>query len=881
MPRRRRRHRLSIPAIRTIRPAAALCAGLIQLLVIASIGPVPVLAGWNPLLAGQEPEAAAPRAQEPSSREPEQASEQRSQPATAEVERAQRADGAPLSPRHRQWLRDVAVLITDPERELFVSLGADYRRDELIEAFWSIRDPDPRTPVNEMKRRFEELQAGGSALAGDDARLLVYLLNGPPSGWSLPNGQQVTRCYARTSELEIWFYGGSERTARRFAVIFQKRGQDTPYRVWRLGEPLRPFQRSTLPTTDVSQLCAEELFRYVTSENAKVSDYDRLLEQVTTPPAPSPEWLASLDLGATELPEGAETFEVRATIRYPARRQSRTAVEVSVGIPAAASPSRDFDGTPFHHFLLSGEILLDQDLFESFRYRYEGPTPADVEALPLGFTRYLRPGEYTLRLLIEDVFGGRYAQVVRPLEVPRPDGLPEDEPERTLDDFSGGGQALELLTPGGNVQVGLVRFTARAGRVFDRVAFFLDGQQVLAKRNPPYSVELDLGETPSAHRVRVVGYLGDREIATDQIWLNQGVQRFRVRLVEPRPGGIYPGAVGARVQVETPDGQPPERVDLFVNDQLVGGLTQPPYAAGLRLPPDRAAVIRAVARLADGSTAEDAVIVNTAGLVEEVEVELVELLIAVTDAAGASIRDLEASEVRVTEDGAEQTIQRFAPATEEPLHVGLLVDRSASMAGSLELVADAAGRLASELLRSAADRVSVLSFADGAVVDRPFTGARSEIERALAGLDAGGRTALWDAIAQALNDLEGIGGGRALVLFTDGLDETSRLTHEQAMAAAAAALVPIYVVAPADGFERAADRRPLEQLAEISGGLTLFIESVEQAGEAFERIREELRSRYLVVYQRAEPRQGEAPVGIRVEVSRPGSRVRVAGSRSP
>jgi VWFA-related protein len=792
------------------------------------------------------------------------------------AERAELVAGeTSLSPRHRQWLAGVAALISDEERALFLSLRAEYRRDAFIEAFWSIRDPDPRTPVNEMRRRLEEMSAGGGELVGDDARLLVYLLNGPPTGWTLPDGRAVARCFARTAELEIWFYGGSERTARRFAVIFQKRSRDTPYRIWRVGEPVRPAQRGSLPSTDVSALCAEELFNYANSENSRLADYDRLLDSVTTPPAPPPEWLASLQIGATELPAGAATFEVTSAVRFPARRQSRTAVEVSVRIPMAAAPSREFGGATFHHFLLAGEILAGDELFESFRYRFEGPTPPDVDALPLGFTRYLRPGEYTLRVLVEDVFNEHYAQVVTPLEVPRPDGLAEDEPQRTLAELTGGGAALELLTPGGNALTGLVRFTARAGRELDRVAFFLDGQQVLSKRSPPYSVELDLGDTPAAHRVRVVGYLEDREVATDQIWLNQGVQRFRVRIVEPRAGGIYPGSVGARIEVETPDGKAPERVELYVDDELVGGLTQAPYAAGLRLRADRATVIRAVAHLADGSTAEDAVVVNTAGFAEQVAVELVERTIAVTDASGRPIRDLDAAEVRVWENGVAQTLQRFARAEDEPLHATLLIDRSASMAGTLPLVEAAASTLARELLRSDVDRVAVLSFAEQRVVDRAFTGQHSEIERALAGLRAEGRTALWDAVAQALEDFAGIGGAKALVLFTDGLDEVSRLTLEQTLAAAHASAVPIYVVAPAASFPGPAERRPLEQLAEASGGLALFPQRPEQIAETFDGIREELRSRYLVAYQRQEASGSDAAPEVRFEVTRPGAQVRV------
>jgi VWFA-related protein len=788
------------------------------------------------------------------------------------------ASESSLPPRYREWLRSVAGLISPEERDVFLSLRADYRRDAFIEAFWSIRDPDPRTPVNEMRRRFEELQAAGGGFPPGDPRALVYMLNGPPGRWSLPDGRPVARCFARTAELEIWFYGGSERVARRFIVIFQQRTRDAPYEIWRFGDTLRPTQRPSLPTTDLSLLCADELLRYATAEMGRLGDYDRLLETVTTPPTPSAEWLATLAAGGTDLPEGAETFAVETQVDFPARRQSRTATRVIVQVPADQAPGREFDGTLFHSFLLTGEILLGEQLFESFRYRFEGPTPEGVEVLPLGFTRHLRPGEYTLRLLLEDVFAESYAQAVVPLEVPRPEGLPEDAPQRTVADLTSGGAELELLSPGGGLQVGLVRFTARAGRDFDRVAFFLDDRQVLSKRSPPYSVELDLGETPTAHRVRVVGYQGDREVATDQLWLNQGTQRFRVRLVEPRPGGIYPGAVGARIEVDTPDGQPPEKVELYVDDELVGTLEKPPYAAGLRLRPDRAAVIRAVAYRADGSHAEDAVVVNTAGYVEQVEVRLVELLVAVADESGRPIPDLRQDEVRVLENGEAQEIRRFLPAAEAPLHLGLLIDRSASMTGELRAVAAAAAELARAALRSEEDRVAVLSFADQVTVDQPFSARPADAERALASLTAGGRTALYDALAQALNTFDGVAGARALVLFTDGQDETSRLTLEQAAAAARAAGVVLHAVAPASSFPRPDDRRPLEALASAAGGVARFPEAVEDGvAPAFDSLLAELRSRYLVAYQSGPPGDAGAPPEVTVEVSRPGARVRFGG----
>ncbi len=78
--------------------------------------------------------------------------------------------------------------------------------------------------------------------------------------------------------------------------------------------------------------------------------------------------------------------------------------------------------------------------------------------------------------------------------------------------------------------------------------------------------------------------MGGREVATDQLWINQGAQVFRVRLVEPRPGAIYPGGFTARAVVEAPGGGLPERLELFLDDERVATLDEPPFVHSLRLP---------------------------------------------------------------------------------------------------------------------------------------------------------------------------------------------------------------------------------------------------------------------------------------------------------
>jgi VWFA-related protein len=785
---------------------------------------------------------------------------------------------ATLDPVYRDWIQSVAGLITTGEVEYFLDLQEDYRRDAFMEAFWEPRDPDPTTPVNELRVRWEDYQrTAADDLPYGDPRFVVFLLNGPPGRYGAPDGRPLSVCYARSEELEIWFYGGSETTAQHFVVIFQKRGAETPYEIYRPGGILRAVPRSGgLPTTDVRLLCAEEYLRFAISEIENDADYEKLLEDALSPPVPSPEWLATFRGSSTDPPDDARTFELTHQILFPERNQSRTAMQVLLSVPIAVAPGRRFDGELHHNFAVRGEVIREGRLFESFNYGFQGPTPEGADAIPMGFTRYLRPGPVTLRVLVEDVFDDQYAQIVREIEIPSPEGLPQAAlPSVGTPANAAGGTALQLVMPAGAVQTGVVRFSARSTGSFDKVTFFLDDKPVLTKRTPPYSVELNLGDTPSPHRVRAVGYRGSSEVATDQVWLNQGAQRFRVRLIEPRPGGIYPGSLTARVEVETPDGQPPQRVEIFVNDASIATLAAPPYEQTLRLPGAETTVIRAVATLADGATAEDAVLVNSASALQAtVEVKLVEVYALVLDRQNRPVHGLEQSAFRVLEEGQPQTLRRFEEAADAPLRAALLVDRSSSMEPNIERVSAAAHAFATAALRGPDDRVAVLSFADDSSVDQAFTASAAQVERALAGLRPLGRTALYDALIEGLGFCSGLEGLTGLVLFTDGQDETSRFTVEQTLETARQAGVMVYIIGLADAFPDRATRRHMEDLARETGGAAFFLTDLAALPGIYSSILDELRSRYLLAYQPA----AEAPRGqfrhLEVEVERQGVVVR-------
>ena len=119
-----------------------------------------------------------------------------------------------------------------------------------MEAFWSVRDPEPRTARNEMRDRWQEL---GGGLQGDP-RALLFLLNGPPGGYNMRDGRALARCFDKSTELEIWFYRASERTDRRFIVIFRKTWSEHSLRSVDAGRQLSC--RAALAAADAGRAAA-------------------------------------------------------------------------------------------------------------------------------------------------------------------------------------------------------------------------------------------------------------------------------------------------------------------------------------------------------------------------------------------------------------------------------------------------------------------------------------------------------------------------------------------------------------------------------------------------------------------------------------------------
>jgi Ca-activated chloride channel homolog len=161
-----------------------------------------------------------------------------------------------------------------------------------------------------------------------------------------------------------------------------------------------------------------------------------------------------------------------------------------------------------------------------------------------------------------------------------------------------------------------------------------------------------------------------------------------------------------------------------------------------------------------------------AGDVIQVNTTLVTLPVSVTDREGRYIPNLRKEDFRLWEDGVEQQVAFFA-SVDKPFSLVLMLDTSGSTRFRIEEIQDAAIAFVNQLRPD--DRVMVVSFDDDIRVLSDFTGDRGRLRDAIRRTRTGDGTKLYDAVDVVINQhLSRVTGRKAIVLFTDGVDTTSR-----------------------------------------------------------------------------------------------------------
>jgi Ca-activated chloride channel homolog len=229
-----------------------------------------------------------------------------------------------------------------------------------------------------------------------------------------------------------------------------------------------------------------------------------------------------------------------------------------------------------------------------------------------------------------------------------------------------------------------------------------------------------------------------------------------------------------------------------------------------------------------------------------VNVDLTEVHVNVTDEKDRPVGNLRKENFRVFEDRKEQQIMVFKHE-DAPISLGLVIDNSRSIEPRKQRLDTAA--LSFVRKSNPQDETFIVHFDDTARIDRDFTDSIPALEEALAGVKPFGQTAIFDALILALEHMENAKHlKKAILLITDGVDNSSKHTMSEAIEATKRSRVAVYTVGllSMSGGQKAEDA--LIHIAEASGGHAYFPNDVDEAHLYMERVARDLREQYTLGY---------------------------------
>jgi len=238
----------------------------------------------------------------------------------------------------------------------------------------------------------------------------------------------------------------------------------------------------------------------------------------------------------------------------------------------------------------------------------------------------------------------------------------------------------------------------------------------------------------------------------------------------------------------------------------------------------------------------------------QVEVNRVNILFTVTDKKGRFITDLNKGDFQVLENKQPQTIMEFAAESDLPLRLAVLIDTSNSIRDRFRFIQEAAIEFITSVMRPNVDKTLVVSFDTSAELVSDLNGDPDKLAGLVRDLRPGGGTSLYDAIFFACRDKLSWEQPRhkfrrAMIILSDGDDNQSEKSREQALEMAQKADVVIYTISTNITRTETEGDKLLKYLAADTGGQAFFPFKVEDLSQSFENIANELRHQYNIYYR--------------------------------
>ena len=256
-----------------------------------------------------------------------------------------------------------------------------------------------------------------------------------------------------------------------------------------------------------------------------------------------------------------------------------------------------------------------------------------------------------------------------------------------------------------------------------------------------------------------------------------------------------------------------------------------------------------------------------------VDVDVVSILASVRDKRGALVANLQKDDFTILEEGKAQSIKYFTKETDLPLTIGLLVDVSGSQRNLIDIERNAASQFFSQVLRKK-DEAFLISFGEETELLQDYTGSARLLSQGLNGLrvssGVGGispgpvptigdprGTVLYDAVYLAASEkLKTEVGRKVIVVITDGVDQGSRMTRNQAIEAAQKADAVIYSIEYYDPsaygrfmtFGGSGGEGELHKMSDETGGHVYKVDRGHPLDMVFRELQDEMRSQYSIGY---------------------------------
>ena len=232
----------------------------------------------------------------------------------------------------------------------------------------------------------------------------------------------------------------------------------------------------------------------------------------------------------------------------------------------------------------------------------------------------------------------------------------------------------------------------------------------------------------------------------------------------------------------------------------------------------------------------------------------VSVVFTVTDKHNHYVKDLMHDDFKVIDDQRPIDQFQFRREKDLPLQVGLLIDASNSIRDRFKFEQESAIEFLNDIVRPRYDQAFVIGFDETPEVTQDFTDNSEALAKGVRALRPGGGTAMYDALYYACRDKllkspQSSSVRRAIILVSDGDDNESHVTREEAIAMALRANVIVYTIStnfPSGGNE---GDKILRRIADATGGRAFEPFQLTDVANAFTQIQDDLRSQYELSYR--------------------------------